>query len=291
MSRKTWKSTFRDGLEDNKASGGEGRTTYFPRRPRQVTISANPGYESIFMPINFSQQRLLAVFASASFFTFLGTIMAPAQQLDSASVIQQVDAAVKARIENVVGYADTEHYAVYRYKDEIHPVAEMTVITTYQEAIGKSYVIVSQSGSKIIQKLVLATILDNEKHLNEPGIREGAWVTSANYEMTLKPGGIQLLDGRNCLVLTLVPKRKASFLIEGTLWVDSTDGSIVQIQGTTSRSSSLFTGPTQIMRQYANVNGFSQATHVKAVSDSFMFGQTIVKIDYRDYHIQLRPHT
>ena len=242
------------------------------------------------MHIDLSKQLRSIGLAAVCLFAFFGTMMAPAQQLDSASVIQQVDAAVKVRIENVVGYTDTEHYAVYRHNDEIHPVAEMTVITTYREDSGKSYTIVSQTGSEIIQKLVLGTILDNEKHLNEPGIREGAWITSANYEMTLKPGGIQLLDGRNCLVLTLIPKRKASFLIDGTLWVDSTNGSIVQVQGMASKSSSLVTGPTQVMRQYANVNGFSQATHVRAVSNSFMFGQTIVKIDYRDYNIQLRPH-
>ena len=134
----------------------------------------------------------------------------------------------------------------------------------------------------------MGAILDNEKQLNQPGIREGAWITSANYEMKLKPGGTQLLDGRDCLVLALIPKRKASYLIEGTLWVDSKDGSIVQVQGTASKSSSLLTGPTQVMRQYANISGFSQATHVRAVSNSFMFGETIVKIDYRDYHIQLR---
>jgi hypothetical protein len=107
--------------------------------------------------------------------------------------------------------------------------------------------------------------------------------------MELKPGGTQPLDGRDCLVLALIPKRKASYLIKGILWVDSKDGSIVQVQGTASKSSSLLTGPAQVMRQYANINGFSQATHVRAVSSSFMFGEAIVKIDYQDYHIQLRP--
>jgi hypothetical protein len=256
---------------------------------QQITSVSRLGCESISMDIDLTKQRRSIGLAAAFLFVFLWSMMAVPQQLDSASVIQQVDSAVKARIDNVVGYTDTEHYAVYRYKDEIHPVAEMTVITTYQEATGKSYAIISQTGSGIIQKLVLGKILENEKHLNEPGIREGAWITSDNYEMKQARRGIQLMDGRNCLVLTLTPKRKASFLVEGTLWVDSVDGSIVQVEGISSGNSSLLTGPTQIMRQYANVSGFPEATHLKAVSNSLMFGQTIVKIDYRDYHTQLRP--
>jgi hypothetical protein len=135
----------------------------------------------------------------------------------------------------------------------------------------------------------LGAILDNEKRLNQPGIREGSWFTSANYEMKLKSDASQRLDGRDCLVLTLTPKRKAPYLIEGTLWVDAKDGSIVQVQGTGSKSPSVFTGPTQMTRQYAIVAGFAQATHARAVSNSFLFGKTVVTIDYRDYQVQLRP--
>jgi hypothetical protein len=87
----------------------------------------------------------------------------------------------------------------------------------------------------------------------------------------------------------LTPKRKAPYLIEGTLWVDSKDGSIVQVQGTGSKSPSVFTGPTQMVRQYANVAGYAQATHARATSNSHLFGQTVVTIDYRGYQVQLRP--
>jgi hypothetical protein len=216
-------------------------------------------------------------------------MMLPAQQLDTAAVIHQVDAAVKARNEHLAGYSATEHYAVYRNKDEIHPVAQMTVLTNYLRDSGKSYTIVSQTGSSVIRDLILGGILDNEKQLSQPGVRGGVWITSANYEMNLKAGGTEQLNGRDCLVLTLIPKRKAPYLIEGSLWVDSKDGSIVQVQGTASKSSSMLTGPTQFMRQYANMSGLSQATHVRAVSNSLMFGETIVKIDYQDYHLQLVP--
>jgi hypothetical protein len=136
---------------------------------------------------------------------------------------------------------------------------------------------------------VLSAILDNEKHINEPGVREGSWITSANYDMKLKPGGTQVLDGRECLLLALTPKRKAPYLLQGTLCVDASDGSIVQVEGVSSASSSVLTGPTKMMRQYENLEGFAEATHARAVSDSFLFGQTIVKIDYQDYQFQLRP--
>jgi hypothetical protein len=243
------------------------------------------------MMINSSRHQIPIGLMVASIFACLGAITASAQQLDTAAVIQRVDAAVKARVESIAGYTVTEHYAVYRNTDETNPVAEMTVKTTYQRDTGKSYTIISQTGSGIIRSLVLGAILDNEKRISLPGNREGAWITSANYEMKLKPGGTQLLDGRDCLVLTLAPKRKAPYLVEGTLWVDSKDGSIVQVQGAATRSSSVFTGPTQVIRQYTNIEGFSQATRVRAVSNSFMFGQTIVRIDYQDYQVQLRPTT
>jgi hypothetical protein len=108
--------------------------------------------------------------------------------------------------------------------------------------------------------------------------------------MKLKAGGNQLVDGRDCFVLALIPKRKTPYLIDGTLWVDSKDYTIVQVQGTGSKSPSVFTGPTQMVRQYSNVSGFAEATHAQAVSNSLMFGQTIVKIDYQDYQVQLRPN-
>src|SRR5438874_11417043 len=114
------------------------------------------------MLISFSRHWFLLALASAVMFPFPGTMMVPAQPFSTTSVIHQVDAAVKARTDNVEGYSVTEHYAVYRSKDEIHPVAEMTVVTTYRKASGKSYTIVSQTGSSIVRNLVLGSILYNE---------------------------------------------------------------------------------------------------------------------------------
>ena len=215
--------------------------------------------------------------------------MAPAQQPDPASVIAKVDRAVKLRVDGIASYAVTEHYSVFRGKDEKHPVAEMTVRTMYRKETGKTYTILSQSGSGFIVKHVLGAILDREKEVNRPGIREHTWLNSANYVMTLKPGGAQQMDGRECFVLDVSPRHKDPNLIEGTIWVDVKSGNIVRLEGTTLESPSIFTGRSQLMRQYIDVNGFGMATQARAVTDSFLLGRTVITIDYRDYRIQTVP--
>jgi hypothetical protein len=107
--------------------------------------------------------------------------------------------------------------------------------------------------------------------------------------MMLKPGGVQRIDGRDCVALEISPQRKVPNLIDGTIWVDAKDGTIVRLEGTTLESASIFTRPSQVMRQYTNVNGFAMATHARAVTDSFLLGRTVITIDYRDYQIQTGP--
>jgi hypothetical protein len=239
--------------------------------------------------IGFRQFSLTRAVATACFCSCAGIVATPAQQFDASTVVQHIDAAAQARYDSILSFTVTEHYAVYRNNDETHPAAEMTVKTTYRRGIGKSYAILSHSGSEILRRFVLAPLLDNEKSINQPANVDKSWFTSANYDMKLKPGGIQRLAGRDCLALALTPKRKAPNMIEGTLWVDVHDDSIVQIDGIASRSPSVFAGPTQMMRQYTNMNGFAMAAHARAESDSVLFGRTILTIDYRDYQIQLRP--
>jgi len=213
---------------------------------------------------------------------------AAAQQPDEAAVIRSVDAAVHARIDALAGYTVTEHYSVYRNHDEKHPAAEMTVRTVYRKESGKQYTILSESGSEFIRSHVLKTLLENERTFNLPGTRESSWFTSANYEMKLKSGATVQTDGRACYALAISPRRKATNMIAGTLWVDAADGSIVRIEGNATQSPSIFTGPAQVMRRYAEMSGFAMATEARAVSESFLLGQTVVTIQYSDYAMTIQ---
>jgi hypothetical protein len=231
-----------------------------------------------------------AIRASAAVLSLVLFSITPlsSQQPDPAAIIQHLDAANRARYDNVLGFTVTEHYAVFRGKDQDHPAAEMTVKTTYNKGVGKTYAVLSQSGSDLIQRFALRPLLDNEKAINDPATVEKSWFTSANYQMQLKPGVIQTIDGHNCIALAITPKRKAPNMIEGTLWVDASDHSNVEVEGVASRSPSVFAGTTKMMRRYANISGYAMATHARAESNSFFFGRTVVLIDYTGYEIQLR---
>jgi len=211
-----------------------------------------------------------------------------AQQPDAAIIIRDLDAANQARFDNVLNFSDVEHYTVFRGSDEAHPAAEMTVKMTYKKGSGKDYVILSRSGSSLIQKVGLQPLLDNEKAINDPAKVSQSWFTSANYEMHLKPGVTQTIDGRICLAFAITPRHKAPNMIDGTIWIDAETHTLVQVEGIASRSPSIFAGTTKMMRRYANMHGYSMAIHARAESSSPLFGRTVIIIDYSDYQFELR---
>ncbi|KAA6464465.1 hypothetical protein DYQ86_00360 [Acidobacteria bacterium AB60] len=207
-------------------------------------------------------------------------------QIDEGNVIRGIDASVSAREENLLGYTVTEHYSVYRSKDTAHPAAEMTVKTTYRKDKGKSYQVLRESGSELIRKQVLGRVLDSERVATAPANRVTALIDSANYNLHVK--GAEVVDGRPCIALTLVPRRAGQYLFQGDLWVDAQDYSIVQLAGATVKSPSVLAGTTQVTRKYAMVDGFPMATHASATSSSWLLGQTVIDISYSGYQIERR---
>ncbi len=203
-------------------------------------------------------------------------------------MIRLVDAAVQKRVDNVLAFTDKEHYRVFRGKDETQPAAEMTALDSYTKGVGKTYSILAVSGSTLVQKFGLRPLIANETEVNKPENVEHSWFTSANYEMHLHQSGLVQMNGRSCYVLAITPRHKAPNMIHGMLWVDSKDGSIVQVQGVASKSPSPFAGTTHMMRQYTNIDGYAMATNARAESSSILFGTTVVLIEYTDYHLRLR---
>ena len=87
----------------------------------------------------------------------------------------------------------------------------------------------------------------------------------------------------------LKPLRKTPHLIDGKIWVDAASFTLVRLEGSPSESPSIFAGDTTLSRNYTDIEGFSMALHAEAHSHNFLFGSTVLKIDYTGYSIQTGP--
>ncbi|HEX4321524.1 MAG TPA: hypothetical protein VHZ52_11510 [Acidobacteriaceae bacterium] len=212
------------------------------------------------------------------------SVLAANSEPTDQQIIQGIDAAVLARARSISRYTVQEHYFLYR-NGEANPAAEETIQTVYLRATGKEYTHLSQSGSALWRAEVIDKILAGEKDLNLANHREGAWITSKNYELHPEPGRVQQ-NGVQCIVVDLKPLRKSPHLFNGKIWVDASDYTVVRLEGIPSQSPNVLAGQATVSREYIKIDGFSMATHAQAHSHTFLFGDTLLKIDYSGYKIE-----
>ncbi|HYM13132.1 MAG TPA: outer membrane lipoprotein-sorting protein [Bryobacterales bacterium] len=197
------------------------------------------------------------------------------------NVIQGVDQAELDRETNLAGYSVTEHYTLRNGR--FQATAEMTVAAIYSKGAGKSYQVLSRSGSSALQTGVLDKLLLEEAEMSRGNTRQHALATSANYKMRIL--GEESLAGRQCEVLEIIPRTKSTHLLKGRAWVDAEDHSLVRIEGKPSAGPSFWSGRPMIVREYERIDGFSLATKSHALSDSFLLGRTELTIEYSDYKV------
>jgi hypothetical protein len=196
-------------------------------------------------------------------------------------LIRQIDQAELSRESKLTGYTVSEYYTIRN--SHFSKPAEAIIETTYKRGQGKTYKVLSRSGPSLLRNRVLDRLLQEETQMSRGRMREQAIITSANYDMKLL--GKELVSGIMCDVLELTPKRKSPYLLRGRLWVDPAKMMIVKVEGKPPASASFFSGRPQVVREYKHLEGFALAHHSHAVSSSFLFGQSIVDIEYRDYHL------
>ena len=243
------------------------------------------------MLIRPSVARIAAILAFACLLSPLAaqSQAPPPEQLPSDQIIQRIDQAVHQRTQSVAAYTVQELYSIYR-NGEANPSVQVTVKTTYTRETGKDYAIVSQTGSSLLRSAVIDRVLANEKEMAKASNRDSVSLTSSNYEMTPEPG-IVTQNGRPCVIVELKARRKIPFLFNGRGWFDTSDYTLVHIEGSPAASPSFFAGQTGGIRDYAKVDGFSMAQKAEVRSHSFLLGDTLMRIDYSNYQIQVEPQS
>ena len=126
----------------------------------------------------------------------------------------------------------------------------------------KEYSIVKAQGSDrgtgIVRK-----VLDHESSM--AGNPQAHELSAQNYNFTLV--GREMVDGHDCYVLQLAPKRDSSDLVRGQAWVDARDFEIRRIAGQTAKSPSFWIKNLNITIDYGEVKGVWLQTSTTATAD------------------------
>jgi len=187
------------------------------------------------------------------------------------------------RFERFEGYTRTQHYSVTTSRFNLK--ADLVARFHRDRLKGKSYEIISRSGSPAIQSHVFDALLEAEVETSrQPG--NGELLTPENYSFRLT--GQEDYAGRHCYVLETDPKHKDKRLLKGRIWVDTEDFGIVHIEGKPSDSLSFFVGRPMIVQDFTKIQDYWWVSRRHSYIDNMFLGKSDLVIDYTDYHFELR---
>lgn len=205
----------------------------------------------------------------------------PAPPLTAAQIVARMEGKSQEQKQDLKQYRALRHYKVqYRgFSKDIE--AAMDVEVDYDAEKGKSFRIVSESGSGILREDVLKRAVNSESDATrESG---STALTDANYQFELE--GTDTLDGRTAYVLNVEPRTPSKFLYRGKIWVDAADFAMVKMESQPAKSPSLWIAQTQIHYTGAKMDGFWLPQRVLSVTRVRIGGTAVLTIDYGAYAI------
>ena len=159
--------------------------------------------------------------------------------------------------------------------------AEMMVRVDSAPDGTKQFRIISEEGSRSICKHVFYKMLNEETDASRRETRDSTRIIPANY--TFKLFGRQTLDSGPAYVMSITPKTGNKYLIDGKIWVDAKDYSIVRIEGQPARNPSFWVHDVHFVHTYQRVGQFWLAASTDTTSEVRIFGRSELTITNSDY--------
>jgi hypothetical protein len=147
--------------------------------------------------------------------------------------------------------------------------------------------VTSHEGSDLIRSRVFDKILDaeNETHLKKD--KQQVDITPANYRFNF--AGTEECDMRTCFHLKISPKRRDKYSLDGDVWVDGEDYSIVRIHGSPAKRPSFWTLHTEVDRRYRKIDGIWLPDRLDSSSNILVAGHSVLSIEYTYDDVETNP--
>jgi hypothetical protein len=231
--------------------------------------------------------RCRSVFCAAVLVTFAAAVLpanasAPAlANLPLAQILESMERHDRSQAEELKDYHALRHYQVEYRGLGTTLTATMEVEVNFDASSGKSFRIVSQSGSKLLCEKVLKKAVDSEKEASQN--QEATALTTANYKFELL--GNESLNGRPAYILSVAPLKASKFLYRGKIWVDATDFAVAGIEAAPAKSPSFLISRTLIRYTSAKTGDFWLPQQSRSETKILIGGTAVLTIDYGTYQI------
>jgi hypothetical protein len=173
------------------------------------------------------------------------------------------------------------HYEVQYRGFSSTLVGKLDVSVSFDAASGKSFHILSQSGSKVLCDKVLKKAVDSELEASRD--QAATALTPDNYKF--QRSGIESLEGRPAYVLDVEPVRDSKFLYRGKIWVDAADFAVVKVKAEPAKNPSFWISRPQITYTSAKIGEFWLPEFNRSETKVRFGGTAVFTIDYGTYQI------
>ena len=212
---------------------------------------------------------------------------APSTKASVEQIVAGMQARNRAQNQNLKQY-----HALRTYEVEYHGMgsmsARMQVEVTYDAARGKSFRIVSQSGSLLLRDAVLKRAVASEEEASKN--KGAADLSPVNYHFRLI--GSDTVDGRPAYILGVDPLKPKKFLYRGSVWVDAANFGVEKIQAAPAKNPSFWISKTTIWVTNEQKDGFWLPEETRSQTAVRMGGTATLTINYGDYQFdQPTPRT
>jgi len=160
----------------------------------------------------------------------------------------------------------------------------MYVQTVFRRPDQLQSTVKSQQGSAFIRSRVFDKILEAENETRAKKDKKQVDIIPANYDFSLVAA--EDCEGRSCYRMRISPKRRDKYSLDGEVWIDAQDYSIVRIHGVPARRPSIWTLKTEIDRRYKKVAGIWLPERMDSSSNIMIAGHSVLSIEYTYESVQ-----
>ena len=154
----------------------------------------------------------------------------------------------------------------------------MYVQTVFRRPDQVQSTVTLHEGSNLIRSRVFDKILEAEAETRAKKDKQQVDIVPANYKFTLVAA--EQCDDRSCFRLKISPKRRDKYSLDGEIWVDGEDYSIVRIHGSPAKKPSMWTLKTEIDRRYRKIEGIWLPERLDSSSNILIAGHSVLSIEY-----------